>query len=185
MKASKSRVVKSRVVRRIREVRNDYRWWRYVDEAPECGYVEDTYEYTESAYPELQNRNRSRKQRPISLSRTRLRARMYRLGYKGPALAEIVRALAERDTTSPSMGITYAGWTRKRAEEQFDRRVARELRRGISGFAVYLDEMGYYMSPGLGKLLEGLRGWMSSHPLQVEGATAGIQTGTNPHQEPS
>jgi hypothetical protein len=183
MKASKPRVVKSRVVRRIKEVQNDYRWWRYVDEAPECGYVEDTYEYTESAYAELKKPRRSRQTRPVSLSRTRLRARMYRVGYRGPALAELVRTLAERDRTSASLGITHAGWTRKRAEEQFGRRVARELRRGVDGFAVYLDEMGYYMAPGLGKLLEGMRAWMSSHPIPAAGDSAGHEPGTNPQQE--
>ena len=157
MKRSKSLAVKSRVVRRIKETQNDYRWWRYVDEQPESGYIEDTYEYTEPAYPELQKKDVSRTARRVSLSRTRIRIRLSRLGYRGAELATLVQQIAGRGPLSASTGTTYAGWSVQAANERFGRRVSRELRRGVAPQCIFLDEMGYYLMPGIGKLMEQFR----------------------------
>jgi hypothetical protein len=165
MKASQTRFVKARVIRRVKEIDRDYRWWRYVDAEPECGYVEDEYYRSEPAYPELQEAF-SRKsltyrtRQPYGISRKRLRARLSRLGYRGAALAELILRIKRQgvpelsELCEQATGPTWLGWTRHAAEARFGRRVAREMRRGVASAFIFLDEAGYYLQPGFARMFE-------------------------------
>jgi hypothetical protein len=165
MKRSKSLVVKSRVVRRVKESPGSLSWLKCVNEGATPITEDDEYDI-ELAYPELHKTRVRRTARPWSLSRRQLRTRLSRLGYQGEALASLVKTLLAGGENIN--GETFSGWTRKEAQEKFGRQVARELRRGVAGRFVMLDEMGYYMYPGFAQLVEQLNVLRKNRPAGAD-----------------
>jgi hypothetical protein len=165
MKRSKSLAVKSRVVRRVKEIPGSLSWLKCVNEGGTPIAEDDEYNI-ELAYPELHKTRARRTARPWSLSRRQLRSRLSRLGYQGEALASLVKTLLAGGQNI--YGETFSGWTREEAQEQFGRQVARELRRGVAGRFVMLDEMGYYMYPGFAQLVEQLNVLRKNRPAGAD-----------------
>lgn len=173
MKRSKSLAVKSRVVRRVKQTPGSLSWLRCVNEGGTPITEDDEYDI-ELAYPELHKTRARRKARPWSLSRHQLRTRLSRLGYQGEALASLVKTLLAGGQNI--YGETFSGWTRKEARDNFGRQVARELRRGVAGRFVVLDEMGYYVYPGFAQLVEQLNVLRKNRPVEADSVLADEET---------
>ena len=166
MKAAKASWRKRSVVRVITETQNDHRWWRYQDTEPKEGYVVDTTSYSVSAYPRPESPSTRQKPR-TSLSRRKLRKRLYGAGLRGSKLKEVFseivgfeskthRSAGEGDATAIAavQGHRYPfGWTRQAMRERLGNRVRKALTKGIRPSLVLLDEFGYYASHGFAELM--------------------------------
>lgn len=180
MKIAKASWRKNTVVRIVTETQKDYRWWRYQDAEPEEGYVEDTYTYMVPAYPRPE-KPKTRKEPRRSLSRTRLRERLYAAGFRGEGLkvafAEIVgfearniSAAIEGDVTALSVmqGERFPfGWTRKAIRERFEYRGWKAVTKGIQGIFLVLDEFWYFASPRLSDLVNQARSFSKHNAVSV------------------
>lgn len=166
MKAAKASWRKRSVVRVVTETQNDYRWWRYQDTEPKEGYVVDTTSYSVPAYPRPERPSTRQKPR-TSLSRRKLRKRLYGTGFRGAKLKEVFseivgfeskihRLAGEGDTTAIAamQGHRYPfGWTKEAMRERLGNRGRKALTKGIRPTLVVLDEFGYYASRGLAELM--------------------------------
>lgn len=160
MKAAKASWRRHTVVRVVTETQNDYRWWRYQDTEPKEGYVVDTMTYTVPAYP-LPEKPKTRNAPRTSLSRRKLRKRLYRAGFRGEnlkdAFATIVgfavdcyRLASEGDAfaLAAMQGSRYPfGWSGKAIRERLGNRGWKALTKGIQPIFIALDEFGYYVTP--------------------------------------
>ena len=176
MKTAKASWRKQAVVRVVTESQEDYRWWRYQDTEPKEGYVLDTITYSVPAYP--RSMKPSARQAPrTSLSRGKLRKRLYGAGLRDTKLKEVfseivgfearnVRLASEGDTSAilAMQGHRYPfGWTKEAMRERLGNRVRKTLTKGIRPTFVVLDEFGYYASQGMA----GLMAKASSRAMQV------------------
>lgn len=153
---------KHTVMRVITETQTDYRWWRYQDSEPECGYVVDTTTYSVPVYPRPE-KLKTRKEPRMRISRRQLRKRLYYAGYRGSELnsvfAEItgfeaqnaaLAAKGDEQALRAMQGLRYPfGWNKQSIREKLGNRGWKALTKGIQPLLVVLDEMGYYMDQGM------------------------------------
>lgn len=152
---------KHSVMRLIKETQDDYRWWRYQDSEPECGYVVNTTTYSVPAYP-FQEKPKTRRDIRTWLSRRQLRKRLYGAGYRNDELKTVFTEIIGLRTQNPglasmgdnhlaSQGLIYPfGWNMTSIRKTFGNRGRKVLTKGIRPFMVFLDEFSYYAAPGMG-----------------------------------
>lgn len=169
-KKSKAFARKHTVVRYVTETQNDYRWWRYQESEPECGYVVDTTTYTVPAFPRSE-KPKTRKEPRMRLSRRQLRKRLYGAGYRGDKLkacfAEIVgfearnfelASKGNEQAILATQGLRYPfGWTMPSIREKLGNRGWKVLAKGIHPIMVVLDEWAYYAAPAMADFVEKAR----------------------------
>lgn len=152
------------VVRVTVETFQDYRWWRYQDTEPECGYVEDTIRHVEPLEPSQQKP--ARKSKAKFLSKTKLRKLCASTGLRGEQLRETVEALRTRplsaDAETLAASVTYLGWSKEALVKQFGRRLSNAIIRHIAPLFLVFDEFGYYMSASLSEMFRQARAYAPS-----------------------
>ena len=149
MKKAKEAWRKNYVVRIETETEKDYEWWRHTDKEPAEGFVENTYRYSVPAYPRPEIPS-TRQPRMASMSRRKLRKRLYYAGYRGEklkaAFAEIVAY--HLGTANFIGGVRYAfGWCEQDIRERLGNRGWKVLTKGVSSMYLIFDEMGSLFGP--------------------------------------
>lgn len=150
---------KSYVIRRVSESENDYRWWRHTDTEPAEGYVVDTWTYSTPAYPRA--KVVSNRQPPkLSMSRRKLRRRLYSAGFRGKKLKaafnEIVASPQGADAVVSGLRYSF-GWHEKAIQERLGNRGWKVLVKGYAGVFLIFDEFGYYAKPNVADLARSMQ----------------------------
>lgn len=137
--------------------------------APEAFYV--TREYAPTPQ---ERRVLARRPKYQSLSRTRLRKRLYAAGLRGPVLAKAVAQVrsgpyakgSELPEGFNSAGLQALGWPVSGLKEVFGKRATRAMLKHVRTYWVFLDELGYYMPSGIGGLAIACRS-LNAQPVLV------------------
>ena len=151
MKKAKEAWRKSYVVRIETETEKDYEWWRHTDKEPAEGFIENTYRYSVPAYPRPEIPG-TRQPRMASMSRRKLRKRLYYAGYLG----EKLKAAFAEITAFPMQteefvgGFRYAfGWHEEAIRSRLGNRGWKVLTKGFAAMFVVLDEFGALLNDGM------------------------------------